>query len=194
VTDNCEAQLKIHHICIYYNYLFLFWQGGKVAFVLLCSVFEPRPSTLVASVFIGWRIYFQKYEFQFCLFVLVTSQLWVTFASISRFIVDRRVCWQVELYFYLQYRSTMRACVCLCLRRQIRIVKSVQKQSTHFAGFINQNREIIGTGLQCVSQDVLGRSEMYWGRLRSSWTGGSAPLLRRVRRWLLCQVVVVGVT
>jgi len=26
-------------------------------------------------------------------------------------------------------------------------------------------------------------------RLKSSWTGGSAPLLCRGRRWLLCQVV-----
>jgi len=29
----------------------------------------------------------------------------------------------------------------------------------------------------------------YEGRLLSSWTGGSAPLLCRRRRWLLCQVV-----
>jgi len=29
----------------------------------------------------------------------------------------------------------------------------------------------------------------YDGRLKSSWTGGSAPLLCRGRRWLLCQVV-----
>jgi hypothetical protein len=32
----------------------------------------------------------------------------------------------------------------------------------------------------------------YEGHLRSSWTGGSAPLLCKGRRWLLCQVVVVG--
>jgi hypothetical protein len=35
---------------------------------------------------------------------------------------------------------------------------------------------------------------IYEGRLKSSWNGGSAPLLCRGRRWLLCQVVVVGVT
>jgi hypothetical protein len=35
---------------------------------------------------------------------------------------------------------------------------------------------------------------MYEGRLKSSWIGGSAPLLCRGRRWLLCQVVVAGVT
>jgi hypothetical protein len=34
----------------------------------------------------------------------------------------------------------------------------------------------------------------YEDRLQSSWTGGSAPLLCRGRRWLLCQVIVVGVT
>jgi len=34
----------------------------------------------------------------------------------------------------------------------------------------------------------------YEGRLISSWTDCSAPLLFRGRRWLLCQVVVVGVT
>jgi len=31
--------------------------------------------------------------------------------------------------------------------------------------------------------------QKYEGRLKSSWTGGSAPLLCRGRRWLLCQVV-----
>jgi len=35
---------------------------------------------------------------------------------------------------------------------------------------------------------------LYEGRLKSLWTGGSTPLLCRGRRWLLCQVVVVGVT
>jgi len=35
---------------------------------------------------------------------------------------------------------------------------------------------------------------IYEGRWKSSWTGGIAPLLCRGRRWLLCQVVVVGVT
>jgi hypothetical protein len=35
---------------------------------------------------------------------------------------------------------------------------------------------------------------IYEGRLKSSWSGGSAPLLYRGRRWLLCQVVVVEVT
>jgi hypothetical protein len=34
---------------------------------------------------------------------------------------------------------------------------------------------------------------IYEGCLKNSWTGGSAPLLCRGRRWLLCQVVVVGV-
>jgi hypothetical protein len=34
----------------------------------------------------------------------------------------------------------------------------------------------------------------YEGHLKSSWIGGSAPLLCRGRRWLLWQVVVVGVT
>jgi hypothetical protein len=39
-------------------------------------------------------------------------------------------------------------------------------------------------------------NNIYEGRLKrsSSWTGGSAPLLYIERRWLLCQVVVVGVT
>jgi len=32
-------------------------------------------------------------------------------------------------------------------------------------------------------------SNIYEGRFRSSWTGGSAPLLCRGRRWLLCQIV-----
>jgi uncharacterized protein YegL len=32
------------------------------------------------------------------------------------------------------------------------------------------------------------------GRLKNLWTGGSAPLLCRGRRWLLRQVVVVGIT
>jgi len=35
---------------------------------------------------------------------------------------------------------------------------------------------------------------MYKGSLKSSLTGGSAPLLCGGRRWLLCQVVVVRVT
>jgi hypothetical protein len=34
----------------------------------------------------------------------------------------------------------------------------------------------------------------YEGRLKSSWTGCNASQLCRKRRWLLCQVVVVGVT
>jgi len=32
------------------------------------------------------------------------------------------------------------------------------------------------------------------GYFKSSWTRGSAPLLCRERRWLLCQVVAVRVT
>jgi hypothetical protein len=45
-----------------------------------------------------------------------------------------------------------------------------------------------------VTRDLSPKCSVYEGRLKSSWTGGSAPLLRRGRRWLLCQVVVVGVT
>jgi len=35
---------------------------------------------------------------------------------------------------------------------------------------------------------------VYKGHLRSLWPGSSALLLCRRRQWLLCQVVVVGVT
>jgi len=35
---------------------------------------------------------------------------------------------------------------------------------------------------------------IYNGYLQSWWSGSCVPLLCRGRRWLLCQVVVVGVT
>jgi len=35
-------------------------------------------------------------------------------------------------------------------------------------------------------EETTSRYGMYEGRLQSSWTGGSAPLLCRERRWLLC--------
>jgi hypothetical protein len=45
---------------------------------------------------------------------------------------------------------------------------------------------------ECKNEKLVGLE--YDGRLKISWTGRSAPLLCRGRRWLLCQVVVVGVT
>jgi hypothetical protein len=44
-----------------------------------------------------------------------------------------------------------------------------------------------------VKWDMIGLW-LYEGRLKSSWAGDSAPPLCRVRWWLVCQVVVVGVT
>jgi hypothetical protein len=47
--------------------------------------------------------------------------------------------------------------------------------------------------LQNVKKNYLIK-ELYERRLKTSWTSSSAPLLCRRRRWLLRQVVVVGVT
>jgi hypothetical protein len=47
---------------------------------------------------------------------------------------------------------------------------------------------------QYITNGFLWSRPIYEGRFKSLWTGGSAPLLCRGRRWLLCQVVVVGVT
>jgi hypothetical protein len=44
------------------------------------------------------------------------------------------------------------------------------------------------------SDSGIWTSYNYEGRLKSSWTGGSAPLLCRGRQWLLYQAVVVGLT
>jgi len=40
----------------------------------------------------------------------------------------------------------------------------------------------------------LSRCSTYEDRLKSPLTSGSAPLLYRGIRWLLCHVVVVGIT
>jgi len=53
--------------------------------------------------------------------------------------------------------------------------------------------------LQYFVNNVFENSEffckiLYEGHMKSSWTGGSESLLCIGRRWLLCQVVVVGVT
>jgi len=45
-----------------------------------------------------------------------------------------------------------------------------------------------------VNQGRQAAQPVYECRLKSSWTGGNAPLLRRGRRWMLCRVVVVGLT
>jgi hypothetical protein len=53
----------------------------------------------------------------------------------------------------------------------------------------------LGTSVSVSSSRIIDEinSIKYEGHLKSSWTGGSALLLCRGRRFLLCQVVVVGV-
>jgi hypothetical protein len=62
--------------------------------------------------------------------------------------------------------------------------------------FLKANTATVNATFKCAPTTYFKvfRNNIYEGCFKSSWTGGSEPLLCRGRRWLLCQVVVVGVT